>query len=125
MRMWMINPNLMCSQHIVGEHRELHALKGSLERTKPEYDNSEKHKKNLTTLAKDGLIELKSLKKRHEKLVKHLKNHNTPIGKIPTLENLPKKVAEAEVDKEKAIQDLIDRPEACNPKGCCKNNLKD
>ncbi len=121
----MIAPSLMCSQHIVGEHRELHALKGSLERTKPEYKNCEKHRKNLTTLAKDGLVELKSLKKRHEELVKHLKNHKSPIGKIPTLEHLPEKVAKAEVNKEKAIQDLIDRPEACNPKGCCKNNLED
>lgn len=88
----MIDPDLLCSQHIVGEHRELHALKGSLERTKPEYDNCEKHRKNLTTLAKDGLIELKSLKERQEEMVKNLKNHDSPIGKIPTLTHLPNEV---------------------------------
>ena len=24
MRMWMINPKLMCDQHLLGEHGELH-----------------------------------------------------------------------------------------------------
>lgn len=121
--MWMISPELMCTQHILGEHRELHALKGSIERTKPKYDNHEKHRKNLTTLAEDALIELESLKERHEELVKHIDNHNSPIGEIPTLEYLPKKVRKAKVDKEKSKLDLIDRPEACKPEGCCKQKL--
>ncbi|OKY77375.1 MAG: Pyrimidine dimer DNA glycosylase T4 endoV family [Candidatus Methanohalarchaeum thermophilum] len=124
MRMWMIDPELMCMQHVVGEHRELHALKGSLERTKPKYDNHEKHRKNLTTLAKSGIIELKSLKERHEELVEYMDNHKSPIGETPTLEHLPEEVRNAEVDKEKAIKDLINRPEACNPKGICRKNLK-
>lgn len=120
----MIDPELMCMQHIVGEHRELHALIGSLERTKPKYENHEKHQKNLTTLAKNGLIELKSLKKRHNQLVKHMKNHNSPIEKIPTTKHLPKKVKEVKVDIEKSKKDLIDRPESCKPKGYCKKKLK-
>ena len=122
--MWMIDPDLMCIQHILGEHRELHALKGALERTKPEYDNCNRHRKNLTTLAKDGLIELKSLRIRHEELVKFLNNHKTPIGNIPTLKYLPEEVARAKVDREKAVQDLIDRPKACRPEGYCGKKLK-
>ncbi len=125
MRMWMIDPDSMCLQHILGEHRELHALKGSLERTKPEYDNHEKHRKNLTTLARDGLIELKSLKDRHSELVEHLENHKSPIGEIPTLEHLPEDVREAEVDREKAVQDLLERPGACRPEGGCRDNLEE
>lgn len=120
----MIDPELMCMQHIAGEHRELHALKGSLERTKPKYDNCGKHRKNLTTLAKDGLIELKSLKERHEELAKYLENHDSPIGEIPTTEYLPEDVARAEVNKEKAIRDLIDRPGACRPEGLCGEKIK-
>ncbi len=120
----MIDPKFMCTQHIAGEHREIHALKGSLERTKPKYGNCEKHRKNLTTLAKAGLIELKSLKKRHEELAEHLENHNSEIEEVPTLKYLPKEVREGEVDREKAIHDLIDRPEACRPTGYCRKNLK-
>lgn len=125
MRMWMIDPELMCIQHIVGEHGELHALKGSLKRTKPKYDNCGKHEKNLTTLARSGLIELKSLKERHDKLAEYLKNHKTPIDGVPTLKYLPKEVVQAKVDGRKAIQDLIDRPEACRPEGYCRKNLQD
>lgn len=123
--MWMIDPELMCKQHIAGEHRELHALKGSLERTKPKYDNCEKHRKNLTTLAEAGLIELKSLKEKHEELAKHLENHDSPIGEIPTMEYLPEEAARAEVDRNKAVRDLIDRPEACRPEGCCRRKIKE
>ena len=111
-------------QHIVGEHRELHALKGSIKRTNPNHKNHKRHRKNLETLAKDGLIEVRSLKERHEELIKYLNNHNSPIGEIPTLEHLPKEVRNAKVDKQKAIQDLINRPEACQPKGTCKENLE-
>ncbi len=123
MRMWMIDPELMCVQHILGEHRELHALLGSLERTKPKYENSEKHRKNLATLAKFGLIELKSLKERHDKLAGYLENHKTPIEKVPTLKYLPDEVARAEVDKEKAKRDLINRPSSCRPEGYCRRKL--
>lgn len=124
MRMWMINPDLMCIQHIAGEHRELHALKGSLERTKPEYENCEKHRKNLTALSGDGLIELKSLKERHDELVKYLDDHRTPIDEIPTLSHLPDEVVQAEVDRGKARRDLIDRSEACRPEGYCGSRIK-
>jgi hypothetical protein len=30
MRMWMIEPHLLCRQHLLGEHYELHMLVGSL-----------------------------------------------------------------------------------------------
>jgi len=125
MRMWMIDPKLMCIQHIVGEHRELHALKGSLERTKPECNNYERHIKNIITLAKEGFIDLKSLKSRHEELVKHIENHNSPMENVPTLKHLPKEARNAKVDKEKAVKDIIDRPEACRPVGCCGDKIKD
>lgn len=34
MRMWMVNPSLMCRKHLLGEHVELHMLAGSLRRGK-------------------------------------------------------------------------------------------
>ena len=125
MRMWMIDPKLMCIQHIVGEHRELHALSESILRTNPECDNSKRHRKNLITLAENGLIELKSLKNRHGELVKFIENHNSPLEEVPSLKYLPQGVKRAEVDEEKAIQDLIDRPAACRPKGYCREKLRD
>ena len=127
MRMWMLDPDLMCMRHITGEHRELHALEGSLERTNPEHDDYKcgYHIRYLNRLAKGGYIEPKSLKKRHDKLVKYFRNHKSPINEIPTLEYLPGEVVEAKVDKEKAIRDLLDRPEACRPIGYCGGNIEE
>lgn len=32
MRMWMVDPEIMCRQHLLGEHVEIHMLIGSLKR---------------------------------------------------------------------------------------------
>lgn len=32
MRMWMLPPQLLCRQHLLGEHKELHMLYGTLKR---------------------------------------------------------------------------------------------
>lgn len=120
----MIDPQLMCIQHILGEHRELHALKGSIERTNPKRENHVRHRKMLIKLARSNLIELKSLKERHEELVIHIENHRSPIDQTPVLRYLPKKTIQAKVDKEKSIQDLISRPNACRPKGRCRENIE-
>ncbi|WGI18015.1 hypothetical protein [Methanonatronarchaeum sp. AMET-Sl] len=119
----MIDSELMCMQHILGEHRELHALVGTIKRTRPEYEGSIRHKNNLIGLARDGFIELKSLKKRHDELAKHFENHNSPIKELPPLKYLPKKVREARVDREKAVKDLIDRPKSCRPEGGCRDKI--
>jgi len=57
MRMWMIEPRLMCDQHLRGEHVELHMLVGSLQR----------HRSIAGYLAK-GLLEPTELYRRHRAL---------------------------------------------------------
>jgi hypothetical protein len=32
--MWMVNPGVMCNQHLLGEHVELHMLAGTIKRNK-------------------------------------------------------------------------------------------
>ena len=32
MRMWMVNPKIMCRKHLLGEHVELHMLVGTLKK---------------------------------------------------------------------------------------------
>ena len=34
MRMWMVDPKIMCDQHLLGEHVELHMLVGNIQRGK-------------------------------------------------------------------------------------------
>lgn len=61
MRMWMVNPRLMCSRHLLGEHVEIHMLVGSLRR-----------KKSVAGFIAKGLLEVHSVRKRHAELVEEM-----------------------------------------------------
>ena len=87
MRMWMVDPALMCRQHLLGEHRELHALVGLI-RTGC----------SLAGYAEKELVETSSIQTRHEALVREMLgrgyNHWTPMEYVDTL-NLGKVSREA------------------------------
>jgi hypothetical protein len=89
MRMWKVNPKLLCNHHLLGEHCEMHMFVGTLN-------------KGISILGyiNKGLIEVENIKNRHEELVKEFENrgmkHNSPLqpyksfkaGKINIEENL-------------------------------------
>ena len=87
-RMWMVNPKKLCRQHLLGEHKELHQLVGSLRKGKSIRGHLDK-----------GQVEVHSIDKRHKELVKEMLargyNHKSPLksyksyraGKINILEN--------------------------------------
>lgn len=104
MRMWMVDPRTMCSRHLLGEHVELHMFVGTIKR-----------KKSLDGYIKNNCVEPKSIKKRHDLLVKEMKKrgwkgHKTEIENpdISYLKNINVKV-----DKEKSLEDLINRCSEC------------
>lgn len=72
MRMWLVDPRLMCSQHLLGEHVELHMLVGSLNR-----------EKNIEGFLREGLVELRSIRRRHAELVTEMQRrgfrHQSPL----------------------------------------------
>src|SRR5690606_16221724 len=60
MRMWMVDPRILCQQHLSGEHVEIHMFIGSMNRggCKPgQYV---------------GLLETRNLKSRHDALVEEM-----------------------------------------------------
>src|SRR6185312_6823828 len=75
MRMWMVNPQLMCSQHLLGEHVEIHMLVGTLLR-----------KKSVAGFVENRLIEVHSIRDRHAELVTEMErrgmNHKSPLPKF-------------------------------------------
>lgn len=77
MRMWNVNPRVMCNQHLLGEHVECHMFVGTLNRGKSVQGYLEK-----------GLLEIHNLKKRHDELSKEMErrgmNHKSklPVFKI-------------------------------------------
>ncbi|MFC1687248.1 pyrimidine dimer DNA glycosylase/endonuclease V [Patescibacteria group bacterium] len=75
MRIWDIAPKKLCRQHLLGEHRELHAVWSILTKNKCGYRN---HPETQRWIGK-----LKALYMRHEKLVLEMKRrgycHLTPL----------------------------------------------
>ncbi|MBU0532184.1 pyrimidine dimer DNA glycosylase/endonuclease V [Candidatus Micrarchaeota archaeon] len=75
MRIWDIAPSKLCRQHLLGEHRELHAIWSILIHDKKGYS---KHPETKRWKGK-----LLALYYRHQKLVKEMKkrryNHNSDL----------------------------------------------
>ena len=101
MRMWNITPSKMCTQHLLGEHFEIHKMIGNLRHSKT-------WTKSLTT---KGFLEPQNAKKRHELLVKEMKKrrfkHQSPLSTSGV--KLPK----GKVDKNKSIKDIKKRCKNC------------
>ena len=110
MRMWMINPNKMCDQHLLGEHGELHKFLPSF------------HKQYRITNRIQPVvqIELSSYKKRHDELAEEMvrrgMNHKSPLPPLPDFSYLPQEHYYAKVDKRISREDLMSRCLRCKSK---------
>lgn len=81
MRIWDLPPDVLCRKHLLGEHRELHALWAILT------ENKKGYRKHPETMRWEG--KLKALYKRHELLVAEMGRrgyrHRSPLdGKLAT-----------------------------------------
>ena len=99
MRMWQLDPKILCRQHLLGEHSELHKFRHSFVK-----------KHNMS--GRMGQIEPASMGQRHNELVKEMKrrgyNHNSPYIQ-PDVSHLPEML----VNKEESLQILINRCDEC------------
>ena len=101
MRMWQINPKMLCRQHLLGEHNEIHKAVGNL-----------RHSGIWArSLVAKGFLEPQNFLKRHDELVSEMLgrgfNHKSPL-EIKGLE-LPI----GKVDVNKSIKDLKERCKEC------------
>jgi hypothetical protein len=75
MRVWDISPKKLCRNHLLGEHRELHAIWVVITKGKKGYS---KHPETLRWKGR-----LRALYLRHSRLVKEMKtrgyNHHSPL----------------------------------------------
>jgi len=96
----MVPPKLMCRQHLLGEHFEIHMTVGVLQQGK-----------SIAGFL-NGLLEPQSLKKRHDELVVEMKNrgynHSSPLPEFEC------KVIGEPIDAEKSIKVLLDRCPKCS-----------
>lgn len=100
MRMWKVDPALLCRQHLLGEHVETHMFGGCILRGK-----------NIDGYIRDGLVEVHNLRKRHDALAREMQrrgyNHKSPFP-------IPEKLRRAgSVDVEANIRELARRCPEC------------
>jgi len=106
MRMWMVDPRIMCENHLLGEHLETHMFYGII-------------KKGLVSSLKgyveNNLLEIESLKKRHDELAQEMVRrkyyHNSPME--PLDKDLVKNIPKIKINKEKSLKELLNRCPKC------------
>src|SRR3990167_4118396 len=104
MRQWLVNPKILCKNHLLGEHLENHMFCNGINR-----------KISLFGYLQNNLLEPSSLEKRHDELVKEMLrrgyNHKSPFKRCNTSHlgiNLYH-----QIDKEASLKDLILRCKEC------------
>lgn len=97
----MVDPRIMCRQHLLGEHAEIHMFVGTISR-----GNSVKG------YLKKGLLEVHSLYNRHDELAKEMKRRNyrhySEIG-----EKWKQTKTVGSINREENLRQLINRCSRC------------
>ena len=106
MRMWMLDPKILCRNHLLGEHNEIHKHK----------HNFEKHHSISGRISPIVLIEPNSMQEQHDELVQEMLdrgyNHNSPYQQ-PDLSYLKDSERYAKVDLDYNLNDLCNRCPEC------------
>jgi len=97
----MVNPKIMCRQHLLGEHAEIHMFIGTISR-----------RKSVKGYLEKGLLEVHNLYSRHEELVKEMKrrgyhHHSDVEEKWRTAEEL------GVIDRDRNLEELVERCPRC------------
>lgn len=102
----MVDTRIMCNNHLLGEHVELHMMVGSILKNK-----------KLDGYIKNNLIQPMSIIKRHNDLVSEMLlrkfNHKSVLPNF-NLDNYTDSIKYAQIDEETSLNDLLSRCEKCN-----------
>jgi len=99
MRMWAIDPRVLCRQHLLGEHVEMHMFVGTINKGI-----------SISGYLRNGLVDPSKIKARHEALAAEMAsrgmNHNSPLPETRRLRFWP-------LDIEANLEDLLERCPEC------------
>ena len=105
MRMWMVNPKILCRKHLLGEHVECHMFLGAMQ-----------HNKNLDGYINNNLFEVDQLFYRHIELSQEMEDrgykHKSPLNLGVYVERR-KNYKNVKIDTELSLTDLIVRCPEC------------
>lgn len=110
MRMWMVDPKVMCRKHLLGEHVEMHMFLGSMLKGT-----------SMKGYCDNNLMEPQQLKARHDALVVEMEargyNHKSPMSQSDFSTGLflmPITLQTVKIDPVPAAADLFGRCEECS-----------
>jgi hypothetical protein len=99
MRMWNVEPKLLCRQHLIGEHLEMHYFRGVIIRNR-----------SIKGYIEKGLVEVHNIIKRHNDLANEMTRrnykHNSELIEFKIWE-------EGHVNVEQNINELLNRCPKC------------
>ena len=107
MRMWMIDPKILCTKHLLGEHVETHMFIGTIIKGK-----------SLDGYVNNNLLEFRQLYNRHQKLADEMKrrnmNHKSPLPSDDIMiKKYPDNIINSKVNVNKALNELLSRCPEC------------
>lgn len=106
MRMWLVDPKLMCRQHLLGEHVEIHMFVGFV-----------KKGKSIKGFIDKGLLEPSMITKRHDDLVHEMLkrgyNHKSPLIVPDEFYKMDDFLCENIVDVDESLNELFMRCDEC------------
>jgi hypothetical protein len=110
MRMWMVDPKILCNQHLLGEHGEIH---------KHRHVFVKGWKITKRVISNNVQIEPKSMASRHDELVQEMllrwpkeNGHASPYEQ-PDLSLYTEYEKSVVVDVDMALKDLLNRCDKC------------
>jgi hypothetical protein len=113
MRMWMVDPSIMCRKHLLGEHVECHMFLGCMIKNI-----------SLNGYIENNLFEVLSLFTRHAELSMEMENrnykHKSPLSLGIYLSHY-KKYQNVIIDREQSLMDLLNRCPECRERKEKKN----
>lgn len=99
MRMWNVNPEFLCTKHLLGEHVETHMFCGTINKGI-----------SIKGYVEKGLVEVQNIKTRHDELrdemIKRGMKHNSPLPEY-------KSWNEGSIDIDNNIEELKRRCPQC------------
>jgi hypothetical protein len=103
--MWMINPKILCKNHLLGEHNELHKHRHIFLK-----------KRKIDGYINNNCIEPLSMEFRHNELVNEMESrgysHNSPY-KQPFVGYLSNYNKEYKINQKKSLKNLLNRCGEC------------
>ena len=109
MRMWMVDPKIMCQKHLCGMHVELHMFIGSMQKNV-----------RMNGFINNDLLEPLSIKEMHDKIASEMisrgYNHKSYLSNElveNSISRLNEEYLNHRINKELSLNELISRCDVC------------